>query len=755
MKVIGNSKAMDTYKRLKDEILGVNQDVLELFSTAKSIPGMADYSFGEWEKTCESLPSQLAENIIRVAIVGTIKSGKSTFLNSIFKGEYVKRGAGVITSIVTRVRNAERLLAKLFFKSWDEVNAEMEQSLVLFPSGNWLAEDGRFDIRQKKEREKLQKALDELGAEHLITRSTRNINNVLLTSYLKGYESVKEHIGSETGIQVYEDDRFPDHKTYVGNETLAVYLKDVLLEISSDTVRSNIEIADCQGSDSSNPLHLAMIQDYLLLTHLIVYVISSRTGLRQADIRFLSMIKKMGIMDNIVFVVNCDFSEHDSVDELQSLIGRIQEEIAMIKPDPAVYCFSALYNLFSTLEDQLSDKDRLRYDYWKADLELIEFSNKNSAGFEEVFYESLARKRYALLLRNHIERLGVILAGTTDWIGINRDVLTNDTDSATLILKKIESHQKRLNQIKSSIKKTLSGAIPDIKKELQREVHRFLDAQAGPVASDLRNFIRSYTPATDKFQSNPGSVDFSQNLYLLFQDFKQALDAHISEVINPEVLRFVQDKEKRIEAHFEALIIPFESIIEDAYEEFNGLLGRNTAAAGAKKRAPKAGTRVESVIKTSDVSPPPLVAALHYSAKVRTEAVMRLGFYRALKNVKTLFKKSSEPKGKQAIKALDNAARRIKRETEKSVVFNLKDYRENLKFRFLFKLVDATSEGFAQAVLERFQAYFSDLSATVEGIGTNQKDKTRAIKILDEMDEVCQTLDARICKVREEIEQAS
>jgi hypothetical protein len=164
---------------------------------------------------------------------------------------------------------------------------------------------------------------------------------------------------------------------------------------------------------------------------------------------------------------------------------------------------------------------------------------------------------------------------------------------------------------------------------------------------------------------------------------------------------------------------------------------------------------MESIIKTSGVSPPPLVAAMHYSAKVRTEAIMRLGFYRTLKNVKSLFKKSSEPKGEQVLKALDNAARRIKRETEKSVVFNLKDYRENLKFRFLFKLVDATSEGFAQAVLDRFQAYFSDLSATVEGISTNKKDKTRAAEILDNMDQACQALIARVDGVREEIEQAS
>jgi GTPase SAR1 family protein len=746
---------MDTYSTLKDEILKINQDVLKLFSTAKSIPGMADYSFGEWEKTCEYLPGQMAENIIRVAIVGTIKSGKSTFLNSIFNGEYVKRGAGVITSIVTRVRNAERLRAKLFFKSWQEINTEIEQALVLFPSANWLPEDGRFDIRQKKGREKLQQALGELGTEQLITRSTRNLNNVLLTSYLKGYETVNSFLAPDNGIQLYEDDRFFDHKTFVGDESLAVYLKDVLLEIDSDHVQSNIEIADCQGSDSSNPLHLAMIQDYLLLTHLIIYVVSSRTGLRQADIRFLSMIKKMGIMDNIVFVINCDFSEHDGIDDLQTLVGRIREEISMLKPNPDVYCFSALYNLFSSLKDKLSDKDRLRYEYWQTDRDLTEWSNSESAKFESVFYERLARKRYSLLLRNHIERLGVILSGVGDWIGINHDVLANDADSAREILKKIETHQQRLNQIQLSIKKTLSGAIPEIRKELQREVHQFLDPQSGPVAKDLRNFIRAYMPDADKYQTNLADLDFSRSLYLLFQDFKQALAAHVTEVINPEVLRFVQDGEKRIEAYFAALIIPFESMIEEAYNEFIGELGRNSSIPDGKKGSGNPGPKMDAIIQTSGVSPPPLVAALHYSAKVRTEAIMRLGFYRALGNIKTLFKKSSDHKGEEALKALKDAARRIKRETEKSVAFNLKDYRENLKFRFFFKLVEATSDGFAQAVLDRFQAFFSDLSATIERIGTSQNDKTKAVHILNEMDQASQALQVKVDQVRKEIEEAS
>ncbi len=378
---------MDTYRTLKDEVLDINRDVGRLFSTAKSIPGMADYSFGEWEATCDQLPRQLAEDIIRVAIVGPIKSGKSTFLNSIFKGEFVKRGAGVITSIVTRVRNGEHLRAKLYFKSWDEINAEMEQALVLFPSQNWRSGDNGFNIRQSNDRHELQQAPGELSAEQLITRSTRNINNVLLTSYLKGYDAVSPLLNADNGIQLYEADRFADHKAFAGNETLAVYLKDVLLEINSSGVKSNIEIADCQGSDSSNPLHLAMIQDYLRMTHLMVYVISSRTGLRQADIRFLSMIKKMGILENIIFVINCDFSEHDSIDELNDLVGRVREELAMLRPNPEIYAFSALFNLFRTNDVTLSEKDRLRLAQWRTDEAFTEQSNREIDRFESAFYD--------------------------------------------------------------------------------------------------------------------------------------------------------------------------------------------------------------------------------------------------------------------------------------------------------------------------------------------------------------------------------
>ena len=746
-----NDKAMDRYNSLKDEVLNINRDVAMLFSSAKSMPGMADYSFGEWEKVCDHLPQQLAEDIIRVAIVGPIKSGKSTFLNSIFKGEFVKRGAGVITSIVTRVRNGKRLQAKLFFKSWEEINAEMQQALVLFPSTSWRSVDSHFDIRQPKDRLELKRALGELSAEQLIARSTRNLNNVLLTSFLKGYDTVTPILNAENEILLHKDDQFADHKAFVGDEALAVYLKDVLLEINSDNLKPNIEIADCQGSDSSNPLHIAMIQDYLRMAHLMVYVISSRTGLRRADIRFLSMIKKMGILENIIFVVNCDFSEHEAVEDLDVLIERIREELSMIKTDPEIFSFSALFNLFSDNSNDLSAKDQLRFDQWRADELFAKLSNRETTRFESFFYDTLARKRNALLLQNHIERLGVILAGFDDWTGLNRDALSEDSKKVALVLKKIKKHQKRLNKLKTTVKKTLTGAMPEIKKILQQAVHQFFETHSGSVQKNIVNFIDGYALAPEKYQQELNDTDFTQILYLVFQDFKQSIDAHITESINPEMIRFVQNNEERIAEYFRSLLLPFDNMVQEAYQEFNNASVKSESLPEGFNRSRIRPLEMEAIIKTSGLKPPALVTATHYSGRIKAEAILRLGYYKAMSRSRTLFKKSAEKSKAIKIKAMEDALRRMKRETAKSVVFHLKDYRENLKFQYFFNLVEAVSISFAQTVLEHFQAYFSDLSLIVERIGTSQGDQEKARQIIDDMERAARALIGKIDRMRGEI----
>ncbi|NOQ18346.1 MAG: hypothetical protein GQ571_00090 [Desulfobacterales bacterium] len=724
---------MTTYNSLKKEILQINKDISGLFLDARSITGTSDHTFANWQKTCDAINSQMSGEIIRVAVVGPIKSGKSTFINSLFKGEYLKRGAGVVTSIVTRIRNGKKLKAKLLFKSWNEINSDMEQALVLFPSLEWRNENHRFDIRQKKERMDLQKALISLNSEHLISNGARNVNNILLTSYLKGYEKIKDMISLETPTSQYENELFSEHWTFVGDGSMAVYLKDVQLEIDSGNIDSNIEIADCQGSDSPNPLHLAMIQDYLLLTHLIVYVVSSRTGLREADIKFLSIIKKMGIIDNIIFVINCDFSEHESINDLKSLIENVKEELAIIKPSPEIYSLSALFNLFKAQRANLSQKDRLRLEQWEKEPELTAFSDSEAARFESSFYNRLTKGSYSLLLKNHLERLRIVSFGMERLIYFNQNMLTRDAHSANEIVEKIKKHQEGMRQIELVIKNTLAGSTKKINHDLKTDIERFFDIRSGDLLQGIIEFIRDFKVSYQQYEENLKAFGFPKTLYLVFQEFKQALDTYMTETTNPEVIRFIREKEKQVHENLESIADPFDVMVQDAIVGYNDMMENFGIVRSFESPERIDLPDIDTIKAITGLTLPPAVAYMRYTAKIKTEAVMHLGFYTVVKFFKKILKKPIERKNEEGILALQAGVLRMKRETERSMAFFFKDYQENIKFQYMYKIVEAVSNSLYESLIDRFQAYAADLSNIVELINDKLIDKEQASTTLQEM----------------------
>lgn len=741
---------MEAYGLQKTNLLQINQDVRSLFQAARSIPGLADVSFGDWEKTCAIMPGQLNEPILRIGVVGPIKSGKSTFLNAWLKGDFLKRGAGVVTSIVTRVRAGERLKATLYFKSWSEVNADMEQSLVLFPSLHWRSAEDRFDIRREQERAELRHALDALNADLRISEDARNHNMVLLSCYLRGYEAVRAFLSDRQTIQHYEAERFMEHWKFTGNEALAVYLRDIQLDIHSGAVGGNIEVADCQGSDSSNPLHLAMIQDYLRSAHLLIYVISSRTGLRRADIKFLAMIKKMGILESILFVVNCDFSEHPSFDDLSALVTRVSEELALICPQPEVYTFSALFNLFSALDGKLSERDRRRLEHWQAETELVPFSDQESRRFSSALNRILERQQYALLLQNPIERLGSISAGMTHWIGVNRDLLSRDAAGAREIADRIRRHQQRFGQLLAALQSALAGVGPTIKQAIAGDVNRFLAPGSGEVMTAINAFISGYRLAPDSYAERLRHSGFFQTLYQVFQVFKQALDSFITEHINPEIIRFIAAQEVKIRGALEAVAAPYQGLIGEAYTEFCSLM--STLGISVECTGPEGNglPNIENLLRHAGLNLPPLSTTIGYSARIRTEAVLRRGFHRTVNGFKKIIKKPVK-RGEGDVRALQEAMRVIKRETRQSLEFHLKDYQENIKFRYLFRLAETVAQRFEEAVNQQLQAYSADFGVLAERLGTRQGDKEQAAALLADMQLRCQQISEALTRMKADL----
>lgn len=742
---------MDTYNILKNDLSRINSDVAKLLAAVNSIPGVSSESVEDWQKTCHRIETQLSQDMVRIAVVGTIKSGKSTFVNSLFQGDFLKRGAGVVTSIVTKIRKSDRLNATLQFKSWDEINSEIQRALILFPNTSWQNNGQRFDIRREEDREDLRSALITLDAEQLVTNDTRNVNSVLLMSYLDGYDDIKEIIMDESTRKCYADELFSRHRNFAGNEILAVFLKDIQLEINTGSIDRHIEIADCQGSDSPNPLHLAMIQNYLSLTHLIIYVVSSRTGLRRADFKFLSMIKQMGIIDNILFVVNCDFSEHDHIDELNRLINKITSEIGLIKPDAEIYSFSSLYNLFKACKDELPEKDFSRLKQWSNEKGITSLSDRQYEEFFQNLNTKITEERYSLLLKNHFGRLGIITSGVYHLINIHKDILTNKTGGVTNILKSIDQHQKKMNQLKEMIKSTLDGTGQKMKRKLRGDVDRFFDARSGEIVCDVMDFIKEYKISVESYSANLSSAGFSNTMYLVYQEFKQALDFYMAETITPRIIGFLKEEENQIIEQLEQIAKSYDTMVYDALAEYVDALSDFGVALEKFPFERMKLPDVDAIKLSGGLSLPPAVLFINYSAKIKVEAVMRLGVYSVVNKLKRALRKGTEVRRTDKQKVLKYGIRNIKRDTVKSIHFHMKSYRENIKFQYIFKLVDEVSQTMNEILIDRLKVYVTDLSNIKQLVGQNQADKEKILAILDQLDMEYETVHKKMLEFERRI----
>jgi GTPase SAR1 family protein len=711
-------------------------------------------SFKEWETICQAIKKQLDEEIIRVAVVGAIKSGKSTFVNSLFKADYLNRGAGVVTSIVTRIRQGPYLKAKLYFKSWDEVNEEMSRALTLFPTHAWESEESQFDIRREGDRRTLTTALQNIQSNLLLTNGIRNTNSILIDSYLKGYDQVKDIITSDDLSKVYEDDLFGEQKTFVGNDHLAVYLKDVLLEIKSGDMGKDIEIADCQGSDSPNPLHLSMIQDYLLKTHLIIYVISSRTGLRQADMRFLSIIRNMGILENILFVLNCDFSEHETLEGLIALVDRTREELSVITPDAHIYNFSSLYNLFKTSFKSMSRKDEMRFSQWEAETPFIAFSDNETQRFSTDFSAKLGKEHYSLLVKNNIERLDIVCESLAHWVDLHQEILGEDAEGAASLISKMTYHQQQMTQIASLVKNTLEGASRNTKQNLKQSIDRFFDTRNGTVVKDMIAFIRNFQLNFEAYESTLESSRFTEMLYMVFQDFKAAVDNYLAETIHPRIVKFIREEEEKIKSHLESVATPYASMVKEAMSDYQASMA-DTGAPKPDSRGNRMALADLKVLKLRDkLSLPPAETTMRYSARIKTEAVLRLGLYSVMKVFRKLLKKKEVRQNRKKQKALKDGFRRMKLETVRSISVQFRDYQENVKFQYLFRLTDAMVDQLNDDLRERFQVYFTDASKMIEMVKEEHIDKERIKKGLQKIGETARDYLERIERLRKDAETA-
>jgi hypothetical protein len=104
------------------------------------------------------------------------------------------------------------------------------------------------------------------------------------------------------------------------------------------------------------------------------------------------------------------------------------------------------------------------------------------------------------------------------------------------------------------------------------------------------------------------------------------------------------------------------------------------------------------------------------------------------------------------MRALADGVRLIKRETEKSIVFHFENYRENFKFQYVSRLLDASAENLHQLLIERFQSYSTDMRSMEKTVEKKGSDREEMIGFLEQVTDDIQRIQESVAGMRKAIE---
>ena len=697
-----------------------------------------------WLRVLLQVQAHVSEDTCRLAVVGAVKSGKSTMINALVGQDLLRRGAGILTAMITRVQPGPEPRAVLQFKEWSEINGEIHRALGLLPSSRLLERAGPLDLEQPEDRKLLHQVLAEVQGLDLWKNGSLDQNYLLLKSYLEGYDLVKDLMPGE-GVLALRGPELARHRELVTREATAVYLKDVRLTIPFSWPAQGVELGDCQGSDSPSPQHLGQVLAYLVKSDLVLYVISSRVGLRQADFQFMGELQRMGLAPHILTLLNLDLGEHTSFEELARVRDRVLQELGPWQPEVRLYAFSALKLLLDRkrARNEVPDpREAAVLQVWALGPEAAAFADQEAARFEADLQTTLKDLHSRRLAGGSLSQVQMVARGLREQLGLSRDLMKKGLGAIKDMEARLEARRQPLHGTMASLSQTLEGAGNRLKKELRRRVDHQLDRHAGPVGVALKEFIRNFEPHWEELAAAGTPASFRPALYQMFQEFARAMAQVVTSEVNIALVEFIRGQEEWLRQELGHLWTPLFLALQEALT----LYYREIAELGLPAEPPT--LEVANITRPQGLEMPLLNLEPVPGWRFAREVWVRsgLGFLgRAWVAVRQRLGLGGamEPRS-QLRRDLERALISLKDWLHEEVQVQLLDYRERLKFQYFFPLVDQWLKQQETGLEDTLGSLLGSLSGLTAAVHLEETERQAREQRLEEMIPAVQAIEARL-----------
>ena len=493
-----------------------------------------------WRQTLANINELRLNFSLPVTCIGPVKSGKSTLLNTLAGADLLPTGAGITTSFPTTLSAGQEFSAEIRLQPESIVNEMFIRAANLLLSDE--LKNPRPNLFADKERLQVKNLLNDYQNSGNLTRhGIFNESYRLLKNLTLGAEKVSAYYRNSELEFTCTDPEDSDYRNFIRDESLSPFLRGIHLKAPLKLLPAHLSLRDLPGLDTPNPSHQSIIIQQLSESPALIYVISSRIGLRQADYQLLEHLHQLGLQERLLFVINLDLDVHDNATELEAMTRRCTDELDELGFTQPKYAFSALALFWSREEIaiNLNTANNHRLQSCQEEQEKLEISDLGARQFLDRLLDLGRNEAGKALLAHSDKRLLQVYNNTRRLLDNEFKRLAQMDESLNSDLSRQDEDRHKIEAVLNETGRIITGVCNEVEKFCYSEIGHWLDStKEKSLRRQLEQIISAYEAPLDQLPKK--SRNPLTPMRIIDNHFQLTVPARLQETATLATLRFLE-----------------------------------------------------------------------------------------------------------------------------------------------------------------------------------------------------------------------